>query len=116
YPFFQNLKLLFLYRTDVKELLGDIKNKGGAYMFKTIDLRDGIEKWYVGKAKNLYKRLRQHLGTGKLDPSRLDTINVLAIVDGKNIDFFKAEADIMAEFKKVGEKLANKIESPKCKS
>lgn len=85
-------------------------------MFKTIDITDGVEKWYVGKTNNLYRRLREHLGTGKLASLMLDTINVVAIIDGKDIDFFRAEANIIAELKKIGENLANRIKSPGCKS
>ena len=42
----------------LKELLGNNAKNGGAYMFRTIDVRDDIEKWYVGKANNLYTRVR----------------------------------------------------------
>ena len=45
-------------RVFLKELLGNNAKNGGAYMFRTIDVRDDIEKWYVGKANNLYTRVR----------------------------------------------------------
>ncbi|WP_315542557.1 hypothetical protein [Capnocytophaga leadbetteri] len=75
---------------------------------------DNIEKWYIGKANNLYERLRQYLGTGKLDGSKLDTLNVVIVNDTED-DFFREEADIMKRFEDAGEDLANKINSPDCK-
>ena len=60
-------------RVFLKELLGNNAKNGGAYMFRTIDVRDDIEKWYVGKANNLYNRLRTHLGSGKLDSAKLSS-------------------------------------------
>lgn len=45
-------------RVFLKELLGNNAKNGGAYMFRTIDVRDDIEKWHVGKANNLYTRVR----------------------------------------------------------
>ena len=103
------------HRDFLKEIIGNnYKTSGGVYMFRTIDTRDNIEKWYVGKANNLYERLRQHLGTGKLDGNKLDTLNVV-IVNGTEDDFFREEADIMKRFEDAGEDLANKINSPGCK-
>ena len=102
-------------RAFLKELLGSNAKNGGVYMFRTIDVRDGVEKWYVGKANNLYSRLRTHLGTGKLDPAKLSTLNVVVLPHGVEADFFKAEADIMKRFEDAGENLANKINSPGCK-
>ena len=101
-------------RAFLKEFLGNEAKKGGIYMFKTIDVRDGVEKWYVGKANNLYRRLRTHLGTGKLDPAKLSTLNVVIIPHGVEADFFNAEADMMKRFEDAGENLANKINSPGC--
>ena len=102
-------------RVFLKELLGNNAKNGGAYMFRTIDVRDDIEKWYVGKANNLYNRLRTHLGSGKLDSAKLSTVNVVIIPHGVEADFFKAEADLMKQFEDAGEDLANKIKSPGCK-
>lgn len=84
-------------------------------MFRTIDVRGGFEKWYVGKPNKLYSRLRIHLGTGKLDPAKLSTLNVVVLPHGVDADFFKTEADIMKGFEDAGEKLANKINSHGCK-
>lgn len=83
-------------------------------MFRTIDIRDNIEKWYIGKAKNLYRRLRQHLGTGKLTTKKLSSLNVIIIPNGTDTDLFKAEADMIQRFKNAGEELANVINSPGC--
>lgn len=102
-------------RAYLKEILGASKKSGGAYMFRTIDIRDGMTKWYVGKANNLYTRLRQHLGTGKLTSSQLESLQVLVVPHGKEADFFKTEADIIKAFEDAGEDLANKIKSPGCK-
>ncbi len=71
-------------------------------------IRDGITKWYVGKANNLYTRLRQHLGTGNLTSSQLKYLQVLVIPHGKEADFFKAEAGMIKAFEDAGEDLANK--------
>ena len=102
-------------RLFLKEILGGNAKDGGVYMFRTIDVRDGVEKWYVGKANNLYRRLRSHLGSGKLDSAKLDTLNVIILPDGVEDDFFRAEAQTMDKFKEAGEDLANKIKSPGCK-
>ncbi|UED82644.1 GIY-YIG nuclease family protein [Lysinibacillus sp. CD3-6] len=83
-------------------------------MFRTIDVRDGITKWYVGKANNLYTRLRQHLGSGKLTSSQLESLQLLVVPHGKESDFFKTEAGIIKAFEDAGEDLANKIKSPGC--
>lgn len=69
----------------------------------------------MGKANNLYRRLRSHLGSGKLDSAKLDTLNVIILPNGVEKDFFIAEAQTMDEFKEAGEDLANKIKSPGCK-
>ena len=102
-------------RLFLKEILGGNAKDGGVYMFRTIDVRDGVEKWYVGKANNLYRRLRSHLGSGKLDSAKLDTLNVIILPNGVEDDFFRAEAETMDKFKEAGEDLANKIKSPGCK-
>ena len=102
-------------RLFLKEILGGNAKDGGVYMFRTIDVRDGVEKWYVGKANNLYRRLRSHLGSGKLDSAKLDTLNVIILPNGVEDDFFRAEAQTMDKFKEAGEDLANKIKSPGCK-
>ncbi|WP_305068693.1 RHS repeat-associated core domain-containing protein [Lysinibacillus sp. CD3-6] len=101
-------------RAFLKEILGTSKKSGGAYMFRTIDVRDGITKWYVGKANNLYTRLRQHLGSGKLTSSQLESLQLLVVPHGKESDFFKTEAGIIKAFEDAGEDLANKIKSPGC--
>ena len=102
-------------RLFLKEILGGNAKDGGVYMFRTIDVRDGVEKWYVGKANNLYRRLRSHLGSGKLDSAKLDTLNVIILPNGVEDDFFRAEAQTMDKFKEAKEDLANKIKSPGCK-
>jgi len=100
-------------RAVLKGLLGDNAKDGGVYMFK-----EG-GKWYVGKSNNLYRRLREHMGTvlpngnRKLASNALDTLQVIVEKDGKNL--FKLEAEVMDAFEEAGEYLANKIKSPGCK-
>ncbi len=101
-------------RAFIREILGDNLHDGGAYMFKTVDPRDGLTKWYVGKSKNLYSRLRSHLGTGKLTSANLETLQAVIIPKGTDADFFKLEADLIDNFEKAKENLANKIKSPGC--
>ena len=100
-------------RAFLKEILGGHKNKGGAYMFRV--LKEGKEKWYVGKANNLYRRLLQHLQKGKLESKFLESINVIVIINGVVKDFFKTEADVIKEFGGIIN-LANEINSPICKT
>lgn len=59
--------------------------------------------------------MRTHLGSGKLDSTKLSTVNVVVIPHGTETEFFKAEADLMRLFEDAGEDLANKIKSPGCK-
>ena len=87
------LQLIPIDRAFLKEILGEHKNKGGAYMFRV--LKKGEEKWYVGKANNLYRRLLQHLQKGKLKSKFLESINVIVIINGTVKDFFKAEANVI---------------------
>ena len=105
-------------RAFLKEILGEHKNKGGAYMFRV--LKKGEEKWYVGKANNLYRRLLQHLQKVKLESKFLESkflesINVIVIINGVVKDFFKTEADVIKEFGGI-KNLANEINSPICKT
>ena len=100
-------------RAFLKEILGEHKNKGGAYMFRV--LKEGKEKWYVGKANNLYRRLLQHLQKVKLESKFLESINVIVIINGVVKDFFKTEADVIKEFGGI-KNLANEINSPICKT
>ncbi|EMQ4858106.1 RHS domain-containing protein [Morganella morganii] len=98
-------------RDVIKELLGSSAKDGGAYFFKTVDSL-GKELWYVGKANNLYKRLTDHLRSGKLTNNMLDSIGAVINPKGSvSADHFKLEAELMDKF---GGKdnLANKIESP----
>ncbi|WP_068984825.1 RHS repeat domain-containing protein [Lysinibacillus xylanilyticus] len=99
-------------RLYLKELLGPFAKKGGVYFFP-----EGNEM-YVGKAKNLYKRLYQHLNKGKLDPAVLDKVGFIhdpnALTDK---DLFKLEDDLIEKYKtkkfnpdKI--ELSNKINSP----
>ena len=105
-------------RAFLKEILGEHKNKGGAYMFRV--LKKGEEKWYVGKANNLYRRLLQHLQKVKLESKFLESkflesINVIVIINGVVKDFFKTEADVIKEFEGI-KNLVNEINSPICKT
>ena len=100
-------------RAFLKEILGEHKNKGGAYMFRV--LKEGKEKWYVGKANNLYRRLLQHLQKVKLESKFLESINVIVIINGVVKYFFKTEADVIKEFGGI-KNLANEINSPICKT
>jgi GIY-YIG catalytic domain protein len=100
-------------RAFLKEILGEHKNKGGAYMFRV--LKEGKEKWYVGKANNLYRRLLQHLQKVKLKSKFLESINVIVIINGVVKDFFKTEADVIKEFEGI-KNLVNEINSPICKT
>ncbi|EAA8957298.1 GIY-YIG nuclease family protein [Salmonella enterica] len=71
-----------------------------------------MEKWYGGKANNLYERLRTHLGTGKLDVNKLESLGVIVQPGGTAAEHFKLEDKIIGKFEAAGENLANKIESP----
>ncbi|WP_161568417.1 GIY-YIG nuclease family protein [Flavobacterium cupreum] len=80
--------------------------------WKNVSNKDGEVLWYVGKADKLYRRLTDHLRSGKLENNMLDSIGL--IVNPKastSADHFKLEADLIKEF---GGKinLANKRESP----
>ena len=92
-------------RAFLKEILGEHKNKGGAYMFRV--LKEGKEKWYVGKANNLYRRLLQHLQKGKLE-----SINVIVIINVTVKDFFKAEANVIKRIWRYKKNLADEINCP----
>ncbi|EIC0790889.1 GIY-YIG nuclease family protein, partial [Salmonella enterica subsp. enterica serovar Livingstone] len=99
-------------RDYIREILGSNYKDGGVYFFRTIDVRDQVEKWYVGKANNLYERLRTHLGTGKLDVNKLESLGVIVQPSGTAAEHFKLEDKIIGKFEAAGENLANKIESP----
>ncbi|MFV0344935.1 MAG: RHS repeat-associated core domain-containing protein [Bacteroidales bacterium] len=91
-------------RDFLKEILGSNAKEGGVYMFK--------EKgtWYVGKSNNLYRRLREHLGSSKLTSKYLNSLQVIVEKGGKNL--FKLESEVMDEFKNANVNLTNKINSP----
>jgi RHS repeat-associated protein len=98
-------------RKIIAEFLGSLKNKGGVYMFP--DVQTGGGAWYIGKTNDFYRRLTDHLRSGKLDPSVLDRIAISYNPNATSIaDLFKAESNTIAEFKKQGVPLSNKINSP----
>lgn len=79
------------------------------------EITNFLRTFLIPNSRNLYNRLRTHLGSGKLDSAKLSTVNVVIIPHGVEADFFKAEADLMKQFEDAGEDLANKIKSPGCK-
>ncbi|TKI69446.1 GIY-YIG nuclease family protein [Lysinibacillus mangiferihumi] len=94
------------------DLRGPFAKKGGVYFFP-----EGNEM-YVGKAKNLYKRLYQHLNKEKLEPAVLDKVGFIhdpnALTDK---DLFKLEDDLieiyeLEKFNPDKIELSNKINSP----
>lgn len=92
----------------MKKLLGPVKFKGGVYSFP----ENG--KWYVGKARNLYKRLRTHMNKGKLLPQDIAKIEFIHNPNAKtDADLFKMEDDFIQDsLNNKQRQLTNKIESP----
>jgi excinuclease UvrABC nuclease subunit len=95
-------------RDYIREILGSNCHDGGAYFFKTAD-----DSWYIGKADDLYRRLRGHLGTGKLNEEFIDTLGAIINPNGSPQDHFKLENELMEIFRDEYEvDLSNKINSP----
>ncbi|TKI69444.1 hypothetical protein FC756_09200, partial [Lysinibacillus mangiferihumi] len=81
-------------RLFLKELLGPFAKKGGVYFFP-----EG-NRMYVGKAKNLYKRLYQHLNKEKLEPAVLDKVGFIHDLNAlTDKDLFKLEDDLIEKYK-----------------
>ena len=55
----------------LEQILGQLKNSSGVYVFRT-----GNGQVYVGQAQDLYTRLLQHLQSGKLSPSNISSITI----------------------------------------
>ncbi len=94
-------------RDFIREILGTNLHDGGSYFFQT-----GNKEWYVGKANDFYRRLRSHLGSGKLTENYLETLGVLIKPKGSSKDYLILESEMMKKFKKEGVILSNKIKSP----
>jgi len=92
----------------LREILGSNLHDGGAYFFQT-----GPNEWYVGKANDIYRRLRQHLGNGKLEEDYLATVGAVINPNGLSKDHFKLESDLIDRFKADDDiLLSNIINSP----
>ncbi|MCH1624645.1 RHS repeat-associated core domain-containing protein [Fredinandcohnia quinoae] len=97
-------------RDYLREILGADLHAGGAYVFQTIDPRDGQVKWYVGKANDLYRRLTGHMRNSKLEENFMETVGVIVNPGGSSNDHFRLESKLIEEFG--DEPLANRIASP----
>ncbi|WP_310602694.1 RHS repeat-associated core domain-containing protein [Anaerosporobacter sp.] len=95
-------------RDFIREILGSNLHDGGSYFFQT-----GNNEWYIGKANDFYRRLRQHLGTDKLVKDYLETLGVVVNPNGTSADHFKLESELMELFDADKDvTLSNKINSP----
>jgi len=84
------------------------KNKLGLYKFKASD-----NKPYIGKSKNVQKRLIQHINSGKLHPKDVNHVSFSKKnIAKKDLDMIERNV-IFASDKKTNGKLANKYHAPK---